>query len=100
MYAAYTDYEYSDTERNFIAGNVSSEIFEEVESVFHQLSEFEQLKVVIELKNRFIKNESEIAELKNHLLALFHIDGEFSRPEKNFQNFMTKIFESNLNSQF
>ena len=91
IHASYADLEFSDSEKKAILTTVSSHRFGHIHEFYKQMSEYECLEFILLFKPRFFANE----EQKNQLLKLiseqFMADGEVSKLEVNFLDFLKRL---------
>jgi len=94
IYAANADYEFNEREIKFIKERTSLETFKKMFDLFQKSSEYQALKVIISHKEAYFKNDEQKKEMYDELTDLFKIDGEYSRGEKVFLNFLDKMMSS------
>ncbi len=91
IYAAYADYVYDQSEREIILQYVPEAILKESENHFDQISDFERLQLIMELKEKYVKSSVDIELVKAMLNKLYRSDGDYSRAETYLNNFLERI---------
>lgn len=91
LYASYADYEYTNDEREHILTFVDDSILEEVEQVFNKLGDYEQLDLILSLKQKYITSEQDRAKLLKILKGQFNSDGDFSKLENVLFKFLERL---------
>ena len=91
IYAAYADYVYDHRERELILRYVSEKVVQECEEHFDRIGGFEQLQLVMKLKDKYVKSAVDITLLKAMLDKLFRSDGEYSKAESYQNDFLERI---------
>jgi len=91
MYAAYADYVYDQSEREVILEYVPLSVLKESEDHFEKIGDFEQLQLIMELKEKYVKSSVDEELVKAMLNKLFRSDGNYSRAETYLNNFLERI---------
>ncbi len=91
LYAAHIDYDYSSPEETFIRERSSLEDYNSMYSLLNNHSEYSSLKIILDNKCHYLENNQEKECLYKEVIDLFKIDGEYSRPEKVFLDFLDKL---------
>ena len=91
LYAAHADFEFSNEEREFICGRVGEPILSETEILFQRLTEYQQLDLIMKLKNRFVIDEENKARILSRVKELFEVDGSYSKLEKTLYSFLSRL---------
>ena len=91
LYASYADFEYSEDERNHILTFVQPHTLATVELLFNRLGDFQQLDLILKLKERFVKTPKERDQLLELLNSHFHSDGEFTKLESGLYDFLKRL---------
>ena len=91
LYAAHTDYEFSESERNFICkvGDVST--FNKIYDLFLQTSDYACMKYILRHRALYFSNKKDEDFLFNLIKQLFEADGDFSRIEQSFEPFFRRM---------
>lgn len=91
LYASYADLELTEDERVHIGKITSQTIYEEALVVFNKFSDFQQLQIILDLKNDFILTDEDKGNILKLLVDHFHKDGEFSRLENSLYEFLKRL---------
>lgn len=91
IYAAYADYIYLESEREMILELVPECVLAESEAHFDKIGDFEQLQLIMELKEKYVKSSVDIELVKAMLMKLFRSDGIYSKAETYQNNFLERI---------
>jgi len=91
IYASYADLDFSKEEKDMIVECIGQERFEKLEAIYLEHGDYERLQVIMEHKGIYYPTAERKQELINKISALFHIDGEFSRPEKTLLLFLERL---------
>lgn len=91
IYAAYVDYNFSDQEEAYIKGQSSNGEYEKMNTLFKAHTDYQSLKIILEHRKKFYQSLQEKEVLYAQIVNLFKIDGEYSRPEKLFLNFLEQM---------
>ena len=93
IHASYADLEFTEPERNAILAQVPKNTFVEINAYYDTLGEFEQLQVIMESKDRFIKNKEDKDRMMNLLSEQFIADGVVSKLELLLMDFLDRLIE-------
>ena len=91
LYASYADYEFSDKQREQILTHVDHTVLDEVESVYNNLGEYEQLDMILTLKKKYISSSQDKSQLLALLKKQFNSDGDYSKLESVLYQFLDKL---------
>lgn len=91
LYAAYSDLNFSNEERQYIIDEIGSNTFNRMVEVFDKLGEYEKLGIILAHKHLYFNTSNKKEQLLSMLSKYFHIDGEFSKPEKTLYRFFEKL---------
>lgn len=91
LYASYADLEYTADEKQHILSYVNLETLKEVEATFDKLGDYEQLELIINLKNRFVQSSEDKAQVLHVLRNHFKSDGDYSKLESSLYQFLEKL---------
>ncbi len=91
IYAAHVDYNYSECEKEYILSHTTREDYNAMHHLFHSVSEYQGLKVILEHSKKHFLLQSEQIELYDKIVSLFKADGDYSRAEKVFLSFLDKM---------
>lgn len=94
IYAAHVDYVYSTEEAFLIKALSSNKEYGEMYDLFHNRSDYQSLKIILACKEHYFQNDLERKKLYAIIEELFKVDGDYSRPEKLFLEFLDKLIES------
>jgi len=94
IYAAHADYNYSESEESFIKAHTASTDYEKMLALFNSNSDYNILRTVLENKKRFCTNKDKTESLHQLIIQVFKADGDYSRPEKIFLEFLDRMIES------
>lgn len=93
IHAAYSDMEISDKEKEMIKKTATEEKFDDLIDFYENNSDFENMLILHEFKDRHLTSQEKIDEVFNKVEDLFYADGEFSSNEKNLNIALKMIFE-------
>ncbi len=96
VYAAHVDYNYSESEIEFILSNTNEETYHSMLDLYHSLSEYQGLKVILEHSKKDFILQSKQVELYDKIVSLFKADGDYSRAEKVFLSFLDKMMDAGI----
>jgi hypothetical protein len=91
LYAAHIDYDYSSPEEEFIRKRSSLADYNSMYTLLNNHSEYNSLKIILDNKCHYLENTKEKDDLYKEVIDLFKIDGQYSRPEKVFLDFLDKM---------
>ena len=91
LYAAYSDLEFSEEERQFIIEEVGEGTLKNMVNIFDRLGEYEKLEIILAHKHLYFNTSNKKEQLLKMLSKYFHIDGEFSKPERTLYRFFEKL---------
>ena len=91
IYASHVDYQFTDDEKDFILGKCDQDTFEVMYKLFMSLDDFTCLRTITKYKEKFYPTEASQSALFDLLKELFSIDGDFSRMEKVFVSFFSRL---------
>lgn len=94
IYAAYADYEFHMEEEQFIVDYSGRMLFNKMLQLYQENSDYNSLQLVIRYKDKFLNNFLDKKKIYKTILELFSVDGDYSRGEKTFLQFLDKLIES------
>lgn len=94
IYAGHVDYNYSDEEINFIQALSDIETHNSMYNLFLSMSDYSSLKLILKYRDVYLTNYRMRLEMQDNIMALFTADGEYSRPEKVFLDFLSRMMRS------
>jgi hypothetical protein len=94
IYASHVDYEFSQTEKDFILSHFDESMFLRMEKLFNDKGDYACLQLILAHKRLYFNNEKQFNELVELLHKLFEADGDFSRIEKSFIPFFEKMVKA------
>ncbi len=92
IYAAYVDFDFSSEEKTLIAQQFGQSTFDKWHRVFLSKGDFQQLKLIMDHKEHYIKNSAHKQKLISMLNQVFGSDGDYSKLEKNQMLFFDRLF--------
>lgn len=93
IHASYADLEFTEPERQAILKLVSRELFDEIDTYYNSLGEYEKLEVIMNCKDRFILNQDEKNKIMNLLKDQFKADGEVTKLELSLMDFLDRLIQ-------
>ena len=91
LFAAHSNFEESNKERNVIISKVDMQTFQRIHDEFDADNDYQSLqKIQTELKNHDY-GSSDLDELFSEIKVLFYADGEFDVMERNMFSFLKRI---------
>jgi len=93
LHAASSDMEISNKEIDIIKSNMTEEQYNELVELYENNSDFENMLIIHEFKDRFLTSQDKIDEVLSKVEDLFYADGEFSTNERNLNIALKMIFE-------
>ena len=91
LYAAHIDYDYSTEEEDYIKTQASKDEYLAMYNLLNQNSEYGGLKIILNNKQCYLCDEDFKNTLYGEVLELFKVDGQYSRPEKVFLEFVDRL---------
>lgn len=91
LYASHADYEFSMAEKQAIIDSVGEDVYQKVEEVYFQLSEYKCLEIIIGGAEKFFPTEEGLGELHTLIESQFSIDGKYCRLEKSQFEFLKRL---------
>ena len=91
IHAAYADMRLSDNEVHQIILKFGEDIFYRVKDLYESHSEYENLKTISTLKEKYYPGEQGTQLILNHMMETFNADGDYNRMEKTSYNFLSKF---------
>ncbi len=91
IYAAHADYDYSDPEIKIIKNLCSEADYNKMLELFNKTSDYNVLRIVLENKKSFCNTDQAKSNLYQLITKVFEADGDYSRPEKVFLNFLDRM---------
>ena len=88
IHASHADLEFSEKEKNIIQNEVGSEIFQKMNDIYDQGSDYQNLEKILKHKERYFSTPQKKEAFLNKLKEQFHADGDFSRLEKIMLKFL------------
>jgi len=96
IYAAYADYDFHSKEEEFIREFSSNEVFEKMHQVYLENSDYNSLQLIIRHMKEFLTDIESKRTMYDTILSLFKIDGDYSRGEKTFLEFLDKLIDGDV----
>ena len=93
IYASHIDYEFSDTERNFILERYDEAVFNKMQKLFNEQTDYATLELILSHKEFYFNTTEQLNTLVENLHGIFEADGEYSRIERNFLPFFLKMID-------
>jgi hypothetical protein len=93
IHASYADLEFTEPEQKAILDQVPQDTFDEVNTYYNKLGEYEQLNVIMTCKDRFIKTQDDKAKMMNLLSNQFQADGAITKLELLMMDFLDRLIE-------
>ena len=93
LFAANSDYDESNTERNVIISKVDMNSFQKIHHEFENDNDYQSIQKIITGIKTHNYTQNDIDQLLADLKALFFADGEFDVLEKNMFLFLKKIIK-------
>ncbi len=93
LFAAHTNFEESNMERNVIISRVDMQTFSEIHGEFDLDNDYQSLKKIQEGLERHDYTAEDIDGLLNDIKYMFHSDGEFDILERNMYLFLEKLLK-------
>lgn len=98
IYAAHIDYNFSDKEKQFIKQKTTNQEFLKMLSLFNDQTDYYSLKIILAHKKQYYHLEKEKHKLYAEITELFKVDGDYSRPERIFLDFLERMINQNNES--
>jgi len=93
IYAAHVDYEFSESEIQYIESQTTPLTYKNMLEKFNNMTDYVCMKIIIRHKNLYVKTDEQKNELLEKLKNLFKADGDYSRIEKSFLQFFKRFSE-------
>lgn len=93
IHCANSDMDVSENEMNMIKKTASEAKYAELSEFYDNNTDFENILILHEFKDRFLTDEDKIQEVFTKVEDLFYADGDFSINEKNLNIALRMIFE-------
>jgi len=94
IYAAHVDFDFSDSEKEFILANSDPRTYKNMLDLFSNCGDYTCLKKILHHKEVYYKDKPEQERIFELLTSIFKIDGDYSRIEKSFIEFFKKIIHT------
>ena len=91
IYAAHVDYNYSESEKEYILSHTTREDYDAMHHLFHSVSEYQGLKVILDCRKKYFQSKEEQHLMQDKIVQLFKADGVYSRAEKVFLSFLNRM---------
>lgn len=91
IYASHVDYDFSAEEIDYIKNQSTSMEYQEMHDLFYSISDYSSLKIILDNKKKFFDRQIERDAFYNKIVDLFKVDGDYSRGEKVFLEFLKKM---------
>ena len=91
IYASYEALDLSESEEEFIKKKTGIETFTKMHDIFKNAGQYECLQMILDLKEKFVSNETQKEDLLTILGQHFGVDGEFSKLEKVLMGFLRNL---------
>jgi hypothetical protein len=83
LYATHADFEYKESERDFILSKVEGETLERVQKLFDRQNDIERIDTIRDSFHALGKSKNDVDSLMKELTELFNADGDFNQVEHN-----------------
>ncbi len=94
LYAANSDYDESNHERNIIISKVDMNTFQKIHDEFENDNDYQSIQKIIEGIKGHQYSDNDISELLADLKSLFFADGDYDILEQNMFLFLKKIIKA------
>lgn len=91
IYASYEDLEFSAEEEAFIRKRTGDDVFKKMHQIFVNSGQYECLKMILDLKDKYLTTAVQKEDLLSLLKLHFGADGEFSKLEKVLLGFLRNL---------
>lgn len=91
IHAAQADLEICAAEREYISNRFGEENFKNMENTYFEMGEYERLNTILTCKPKHFRGESGKKKILQEMRNMFHIDGAFTKLEKNLLMFFEKL---------
>ncbi len=91
IYASYEDLEFSAEEEAFIRKRTGDDTFVKMHEIFINAGQYECLRMILDLKDKYLTTAVQKEDLLSLLKAHFGADGEFSKLEKVLLGFLRNL---------
>lgn len=91
LYAANSDYQESNLERNTIISKVDMQTFSDIHKEFDADNDYQSLQKIKKGIEAHQYSKDDLNYLFNDIKALFYADGEFDILEKNMMHYLKRI---------
>lgn len=92
VYAAHSDLEMTDDEKEAIISRFGHEGFLKALQIFNDQTEFGSLNIILKASKEYIRNQQEKSAFMHEIKNIFATDGSFSKLEKIQYSFFDKVF--------
>lgn len=96
IYAAHVDYAYDESEKDFILNQTDIETYNAMYQLFLNKSDYQCLKLILHYKKQYYNSTSKKEEIYSCIIQLLEADGEYSRAEKVFLEFLKRMIEEKV----
>lgn len=83
VHCAHADMQVTESEKEIIIKESSAEKYASLVSMYEKNTDFENMLIIHEFKDRYLTDEDKIAEVFQKVEDLFFVDGEYTLDEKN-----------------
>jgi hypothetical protein len=94
IHAALADFEIQEEEHEIIAGLIPSHRFRNILKFHKKNSDFDNINVIMDLKNKFCNSDEARQKLFREIKSVFHSDGRYNLHEKNMDRALNLILAS------
>lgn len=88
IHAAHDDIQFTSSEKEMISKEFGKVTMEKMTKLYYSMNDFQALELIKSLKPVFINTKLQEQQLRAKIVSIFEVDGDFSRPEKAFLNFL------------
>jgi len=94
IYAAHIDYVYSEEEAYLINALASGSEYKDMLTLFESQTDYQSLKIILAYREQYFQDSADRKKLYQVITELFKVDGDYSRPEKTFLEFLDKLIDT------
>lgn len=91
IYAGHVDYNYTEEKITFVKSQDKYDDYSEMYNLFNNMADYASLKVILKHKDFYYNTTAKKELMYNNIIKLFHVDGDYSRGEKTFLQFLDKM---------
>lgn len=94
LYAAHEDGEISDDEADIIKEKIGISTYKKLNHVLQSNINFDNMEIILELKDKFIKNEDDFEQLFKQIDKIIEVDGEVTKFEQDMINSISYLLKN------